>query len=1328
MDNDETAPSAPGLDLERLSRGTIIAERFAIEHLAGRGGMGVVYRARDGVTGRPVALKLLQALGSPESAFRFNREALLMAGLHHPGLVAHVAHGATERGQPFLAMEWLEGEELARRLTREPLSLPETLALLRRAAEALAHAHQQGIVHRDIKPSNLFLRAGRPEDVVVLDFGLARYAVPTIMGVTGSSTVVGTPGYMAPEQASSQPEIPPAADVFSLGCVLYECLTGQPPFAAPHFAAALAKILFAEPAPLHALRPGLPMGLQVLVDRMLAKDSKRRLPDASALLDALTTLESVPSLSRPQAEEGPERASLTHATQEVVSVLLVSFPRPAHGVEFTHDVVARDSLRAMLVPHGAQVELLADGSLVVSLALERGTATDQAALAARCALRFKERWPEAVVVLVTGLGVLQERLPVGAAMERAGQLLRRMSRVDSSQVAMDEVTAGLLGAGFQLERMDSGTFVLRGEQSGADASRPLLGRPTPCVGRERELALLELTFNECVEEPTARAVLVTAPAGVGKSRLRHEFLRRLEQRESPPLVLVGRGDPMSRGTSYGLLGMALRGLCGIVDAQPQEEQRARLSERIARHLPRARELGTVEFLGELCAIPFDEAAHPHLRPARSDPRLMSTQMGRALQAFLEAECAHQPVVLVLEDLHWSDALTVRYVDEALRELAERPFLVLALARPEVRELFPQLWARRLQEVPLHGLSRKAGTRLVREVLGAGVPEALVRRLVDLSDGNALFLEELIRMADEGRGTEAPETVLAVLQSRLTRMAPGARQVLMAGSIFGRSFWSGGVAALLGPTVERETLALHLRELVAQELIEPRSDSHLPSEDEYRFRHALVRDAAHGLVPEGYLPEGHRLAGTWLEQMGEGDALVLATHHHLGQQPERALFFYTQAAERLFDLYDLPGTMRCVEAALACGAEGGEFVQLRALQSMVAFWSDDLSRSLALGAEGVDALEAGGRLWCWLVGGQIFGATYLGLNPVRAARLNEQLWRTRPDPKAGGAYTWAIACRGLSLVFSGVRGELEDWLGRMRREAGDGIARGWTHYMDGFFHHLFEAAPWRALLLAEQGTREFRELGLERDALIQQTLSGLTLGALGDVSGAVARMREVLGAGRALEAHLAVGGAQQYMTLVLVRSPDPEHLREAEALARGWVDIEDAYAFRRGMAHAVLAQVRAREGQLSEAEVHAREACALLTTYRADVIYARGILSAILLARGNALEAREVAALGVHELEESRGQGVYAVSIRLALAEACFGLGEGARAEAALRAALRCVWARARDIPDTDLRERFLRQISENARALALARERWGGDGLRAERAAWEDDTAGAGRT
>ncbi|WNG18363.1 protein kinase [Cystobacter fuscus] len=1312
MDEDKIASSSaqpPGT----LPNGTVIAGRFILKSVAGWGGMGCVYRAADSSTGRTVALKLLHGVTSPERAYRFNREAVLLSELHHPGIVAYVAHGSTESHQPYLAMEWLEGEDLLRRLACQPLGLPETLSLLRQAAEALAVAHQQGIVHRDLKPSNLFMRAGRPEQVVLLDFGLARHAEPTLMAVTATGTVVGTAGYMAPEQASSAPEISPAADIFSLGCVLYECLTGRPPFAAPHFAAALAKILHAEPARLETLRPGLPAGLQWLVDCMLAKDPQRRLSDAASLLEALGTVESIPELLPPAGTQ-PRLNSGREAEQSLISVLLVSLE--ANSQEETTDwnqgLARRDSLRTDLAPlSGAQVELLADGSLVATLVAERGSATDQAALAARCALTLKERWPEAAVVLTMGLGVFNKRLPMGEAMDRAGRLLRQLECTPSVSVVMDDVTAGLLGPGFQLARSDSGAFVLQGERLDADASRPLLGKPTQCVGREQELALLDFTFTACVEESTARVLLVTAPPGTGKSRLRHEFLRRLESREQPPLVLLGRGDPMHTGASYGLLGQALRKLCEVGEGENLEARRTRLYLRVALHLPEARAQEAAEFLGELCAVPFPEEDSPRLRAARGDPRLMSTQVGRALVDFLKAECEQQPVLLVLEDLHWSDALTVTLVDGMLRELAGQPFLVLALARPEVKEVFPGLWARRLQELSLNGLSRKACARLAREVLGPQVPESVVQRAVEQSDGNALFLEELIRMAAEGRGKEAPKTVLAVLQARLLRMEHGIRQVLLACSIFGRTFWLEGVEVLLGRHTEQALLAQQLQILVEQEVIEPLPDSRFPIAAEYRFRHALVWDAAYGLVPESHRPLGHQLAVAWLERIGEPDALVLATHAQRGQQSERAVHFYTRAAERLFERNDLQGTLRCVEAALACEVGGEEIARLRALQAMVLFWMAQMSRAVDLGIPALAGLKAGSPLWCRLIGNLFVGGASVA-HAEQMAGLGELLVRTSPEPEAVEAYLEAVSFMGGVLIWSGERQKVEALLGRLMEVGADvmthsPMARGVVSLLQGYFLYCYEASPWRSFTVFEQGRRDFSAVGSERNINVIQVISAASLVAAGDLPDAVKLLREALAIARRTEQHFLVESTLFVLGSVLSRSPEQEERQEAHVWALDWVGRECAHPFIPGMIHALLAQMTAAGGALSEAESFARKACEMLVPFPVYMVFARTVLSEILRTQRRAAEARDVAKLGVAALERMRGKGVYAVGMYLALAEACFAQGDAAAGEETLRKALRCVRARASDFPAPEARERFLRQVPENARTLELARQHWG---------------------
>jgi len=1305
-----------------LTPGELVAGRFTVEKLAGRGGMGSIYRAIDTQSGQPVALKLLHGVTSAEVAYRFKREAILLAELRHPAIVSYVAHGVAEGNQPFLAMEWLEGENLAQRLARKPLSLSETLALLRRVAEGLEKAHRQGIVHRDIKPSNLFLRQGRPQDGMLLDFGLARYAVPTLVAVTGSNMVIGTPGYMAPEQASSQPHLTSSADIFSLGCVLYECLTGKPPFAAPHFAAVLAKILHAEPAPLHAVRPGLPPGLQVLVDRMLTKAPKRRLPDASSLLASLSALESVPELLSVRPEEVVRPVGLKGTRQQLVSVVLVSQGPPAPRSTKDDTVpryVPHDSVSLELAPYGAQLEALADGSLVATLMPERGAATDQAALAARCALTLKEQWPEAGVVLATGRGTLNERLPVGEVMDRAGWLLHQLEQMKGPvPVVLDEVTGGLLGPAFQLTRTPSGAFLLQGEQRGTDMSRLLLGKPTRCVGREQELARLELAFSACVEEPSAQAVLITAPAGMGKSRLRHEILRRLEQRGEPLQVLLGRGDPMRAGSASGLLGQALRGLCGLQGSEELAVRRERLSQRVARHLPALQAQEVAEFLGELCAIPFPEENSPRLPAAREDPQVMTFQLSRALATFFRAECQHAAVLLVLEDLHWGDALTVRLVDELLKELSEQPFMVLALARPEVKESFPQLWVGRLQELSLHGLSRKASARLVHEVLGPQVSDSVVERIIEQASGNALFLEELIRMVAEGRGEALPKTVLAMLQSRLLRLEPGARQALLAASFFGRTFWLEGVEALLGQHVSRRDVEHWLQQLVELELVEQQLSTQHPSQKEYRFRHGLIRDVAYDLVPEEDKPLGHRLVGDWLEQQHEPDLLVLAEHYQLGQQPERAYPFYTRSAEQLFERGDLEGARQCVEAALACGVNGAEHARLYAILASIAFWMDDFAKLQELSRRVLPQLEVGSLPWCRLMASNVMAQGFLG-EQQRMAELAELLLRTSPQADAVRAYIEALSCLYNMLVMWGTCQQRTVITERTVTERmvqvgsphmdSDAHVRAWLYLARGALAYQLDNMPWQACLLAEQSVKACREAGLERitAAVGALDLAAQAWAAVGEMSRATQLLQEGLGVAQRTTRQLVIAFAQVHIAMVLSASSEPSHQETTRAAAHELMAARGENVMSKGAAHYALARLAAARGALAEAEEHAREACARLEPMPFYQLPTHVLLSSLLLARGRVVEAREEAERGLQVLERIGGLSVHALALHLARAEACFAAGAEPEGDTALRNALHYLRLRVRDIPEPAARERFLRQVPENVRLLERIEQRWG---------------------
>jgi serine/threonine protein kinase len=268
-----------------MQAGLKLSRRYALQALLGSGGMGEVWRAVDEQLDRPVAVKVLREdLVDPELAARFRREARIAARLQHPGIT--VVHDVgSDDGHLFIVMELLHGRDLAAMLAEAPAGLPTDVAvsLAIQAAEALQAAHAAHIVHRDLKPANLFvLNGGR---LKICDFGIA-WAVDSATHLTATGQAIGTPAYMSPEQCQGQ-EVDERSDLYSLGCVLYELLTGQPPFTGGQPLSIMLQHLNAAPAAPRTIRPNIPSELDRLVLELLAKDPVRRPADAGYVIAAL---------------------------------------------------------------------------------------------------------------------------------------------------------------------------------------------------------------------------------------------------------------------------------------------------------------------------------------------------------------------------------------------------------------------------------------------------------------------------------------------------------------------------------------------------------------------------------------------------------------------------------------------------------------------------------------------------------------------------------------------------------------------------------------------------------------------------------------------------------------------------------------------------------------------------------------------------------------------------------------------------------------------------------------------------------------------------------
>jgi hypothetical protein len=277
-------------DIRRLRHDTVgdetFAHRFEILREAASGGMSRVFEGTDRESGARVAIKLL--LGG-EDRVRFAGEADVLERLDHPNIVRYIRHGENRDGVPYLAMEWLTGESLAKRLERGTLSVSEVVTIGMQLAGALQYVHRAQVIHRDLKPSNIYLVPDAVDGMQakLIDLGIAKHANQDL---TQSGQILGTPGYMAPEQARGDKDADARIDLFALGCVLYESLSGRPPFEGSAVMEVLAKLLLETPPALETIVPAIPPRLSRLIAQLMAKDPAHRIASAAIAFGELDAI------------------------------------------------------------------------------------------------------------------------------------------------------------------------------------------------------------------------------------------------------------------------------------------------------------------------------------------------------------------------------------------------------------------------------------------------------------------------------------------------------------------------------------------------------------------------------------------------------------------------------------------------------------------------------------------------------------------------------------------------------------------------------------------------------------------------------------------------------------------------------------------------------------------------------------------------------------------------------------------------------------------------------------------------------------------------------
>jgi eukaryotic-like serine/threonine-protein kinase len=1213
--------------------GVRLGGRFVIERFATEGGMGAVYRALDGETGRPVAIKVLAGDGDQHAA-RFDREVELLSTIEHPAIVRHVAHGVDPRHGRFLAMEWLDGGDLHELLNRRRLSVGQSVTLVRRVASALAVLHDSGIVHRDVKPENLAIVDGDPAKVKLLDFGIARHSDYATMTKTGA--ILGSPKYMSPEQVRGRRDLDARADVFSLGCVFHHCLCGTPPFSGDQLASILGKIIFEEVPLAHESRPDVPQDVSAIVARMLAKAPDDRFADGRAVVEALDRIDGTWS------DDGGGSASLTRGELRLVSVILFGMARGATGEDVTMTAgesnPALEALERVADAHSASLHELIDGSLIVTLR-GAGVATDQAMRAVRCAEALVVRLPRRPCAVTTGPGQVEGRHVVGDVLDRAAELSSRPEGLHHGAIVVDELTASLVSNSVSIIERD-GWRLLGGV-------KPAVPR-TRFVGRRRDVALLRSTLEESLEESVARAVLVTGPSGIGKSRLNRHVVHDFVEAESIRL-LSAHGDPVNGSSPFRLIAESLPG-------------------------------------SDFLRLP-DEAG---------DADVWRDRITDELVGVLETELSHGPIVWVIDDAQWGDVPSFKLMEAAVRRLAQHPLIVVASSRNERQPILANIADVHLRLKPL---SPHAASKLVEGWPGGGAAElagAARNELIARGSGNPLYLEELLRARD--RGSDTSPTVLAMVQARLESLALDLRRPLRAASVFGGAFSAAAVAALL--EVDEATAAEQLRTLEREHWVFPSASGDRGRE--YVFSNDLIREAAYGTLTQRDRKVAHALAAKWLVASGSLDPVTLATHQVRSGHPGQAVQSYVDAASAALVGDDLDAALRYVELGERCGAGGALGGQLELIRAEVFRWRSESAAGRSAAERAMEALPRASAAWFRAGGLVVSLSRRLGdLAPEHLA-MAQSMAGAPHEPAQALPRARALARAACELVIGGRRAA-----GAMLLTAAEQAADDLDRMDPTLAAAISEAHAFAAHAAGDasgyldhmQRVVAQHELGdARRHACVAQINLGYAARELGLFERARDVLVQALATAERLQMPESAAAARHNLGFCLARLGDVEGGLNHERAAVAVFD-KAGNALMRGASQTLLARIHLESGALEQAREHALAASQTLAELAEARAYAGAVLAAALLAEGDVAEAVNAAAEAAATLDRLGSIEDGEAFVRLTYAEALAAAGNREEAGRVMAAAQSVLHERAGRIV-ADRRKQFLERVPENAATLA----------------------------